>query len=76
MQNPAGRFFAVEHTVSMIIAIALITIARGSYRKDITDLKKHRRCILLYVVALLIILAMTPWPEMEETGRSLIPHFG
>src|SRR4029077_12312592 len=34
MQNSTERFFAVEHSVSMIIAIALITIARGMFRKD------------------------------------------
>ncbi len=75
MQNGTERFFAVEHTVSMIIAIALITIARGIFRKDIPDGKKHRRCILLYVVALVIIIAMVPWPGMEGIGRSLAPKF-
>ena len=76
MQNSTERFFAVEHTVSMIIAIVLITIARGIFRKSITDSKKHRRCILLYTLALLIILAMIPWPGMETIGRSLVPNFG
>ncbi|MEP6466255.1 MAG: hypothetical protein ABJB05_08115 [Parafilimonas sp.] len=75
MQNSTERFYAVEHTVSMIIAIILITIARGIYRKQLTDAKKHRRCILLYIIALLIILAMIPWPGMDSIGRSLIPHF-
>lgn len=75
MQNSTERFFAVEHTLSMIIAIVLITVARGIYRKQIPDNKKHRRCILLYTVALLIILAMIPWPGMDEIGRSLTPHF-
>jgi hypothetical protein len=75
MQNNTERFFAVEHTVSMIIAIALITIARGIFRKQLPDGKKHRRCILLYVIALIIIIAMVPWPGMEGIGRSLIPTF-
>ncbi len=75
MQNGTERFFAVEHTISMIIAIALITIARGIFRKQITDGKKHRRCILLYILALVIIIAMVPWPGMEGIGRSLIPKF-
>jgi L-asparagine transporter-like permease len=75
MKNSTERFFAVEHTVSMIIAIVLITIARGIYRKQLTDAKKHRRCILLYTLALLIILAMIPWPGMDSIGRSLTPHF-
>ncbi len=75
MQNGTERFFAVEHTVSMIIAIALITIARGIFRKQIPDGKRHRRCILLYIVALVIIIAMVPWPGMEGIGRSLMPKF-
>ncbi len=75
MQNSTERFFAVEHTVSMIIAIALITIARGIFRKQIPDGKKHRRCILLYALALIIILAMIPWPGMDEVGRSLFHSF-
>ena len=45
MENGTYRFFAIEHTVGMLIAIALITVARGVYRKQITDSKKHRRCI-------------------------------
>lgn len=76
MQNDTERFFAIEHTVSMIIAIALITFARGIYRKQLPDGKKHRRCILLYMLALIIILAMIPWPGMDSIGRSLTPHFG
>ena len=75
MQNGTARFFAVEHIVSMIIAIVLITAARGIYRKPLPDAKKHRRCILLYTLALLIILAMIPWPGMDNIGRSLIPKF-
>ena len=75
MSNGTDRFFAVEHTVGMLIAIALITVARGVYRKDITDTKKHTRCITLYVVALVIILAFIPWPGMEEIGRPLFRNF-
>ncbi|HEX5150810.1 MAG TPA: hypothetical protein VFW07_05150 [Parafilimonas sp.] len=76
MQNSTGRFFAVEHSVAMIIAIALITFARGVFRKNLTDSKKHRRCIVLYLLALIIILAMIPWPGMDDIGRSLVPKFG
>lgn len=76
MQNSTERFYAVEHSVSMIIAIILITVARGVFRKQLPDGKKHRRCILLYALALIIILTMTPWPGMDEIGRSLVPKFG
>ena len=75
MKDDAGRFFAIEHSISMIVAIVLITMARGVYRKTIPDGKKHRRCIILYLFALLIILAMIPWPGMYDFGRSLVPKF-
>lgn len=75
MQNGTDRFFAIEHTVGMLIAIALITIARGVYRKEITDGKKHRRCITLYLLALVLILAFIPWPGMDQIGRPLLRGF-
>lgn len=75
MKNETSRFFAVEHTVSMLIATVLITVARGIYRKQLPDGKKHRRCILLYTLALVVILAMIPWPGMDNIGRSLAPKF-
>ena len=75
MQNSNYRFFAVEHTVGMLIAIALITIARGVYRKDITDKKKHRRCITLYLLALVIVLAFIQWPGIDQIGWPLFRNF-
>ena len=75
MQNPAYRFFAVEHAVGMLIAITLITIARGVYRKQLPDGKKRRRCIVFYILALAIILASIPWPGMEEISRPLFRNF-
>ena len=75
MKNGTYRFFAVEHTVGMLIAIALITVARGVFRKQVPDRKKHRRCIIFYVLALVIILASIPWPGMEEIGRPLFRNF-
>ena len=75
MKNDEYRFFAVEHTVGMLVAIALITIARGVYRKPITDSTKHTRCIVFYLLALVIILACIPWPGMEGIGRPLLRNF-
>ena len=75
MKNSTSRFFAVEHTLSMLIATVLITVARGIYRKQLPDGKKHRRCILLYIITLVLILAMIPWPGMDNIGRNLVPKF-
>lgn len=72
MKDDAYRFFAVEHSVGMIIAIIIITVARGVFRKNINDSRKHKRCITLYLLALLIILALIPWPGMENISRPLL----
>lgn len=62
MKDSYSRFFAVEHIVGMLIAIILIHIGKAQARKAISDRAKHRRTVLFYVIALIIILAMIPWP--------------
>ncbi|HUR12322.1 MAG TPA: hypothetical protein VM012_13180 [Flavitalea sp.] len=73
MEDPAARFFAVEHLAGMLIAIILITIGRGVYRKNITDVEKHRKSFWLFFVALILILASVPWPFREAIARPLFP---
>lgn len=62
MKNPGTRFFAVEHLVGMLIAIVLIHIGKAQGKKAISDRAKHRRTMIFYLIALLIILASIPWP--------------
>lgn len=62
MQNPVSRFYAVEHNVGMIIAIALIHIGKAQGKKNLPDVKKHRRAFWFYLIALLILLLSVPWP--------------
>jgi len=62
MKSSAMRFWAVEHITGMIIAVAIITISRGVTKKDLPDAVKHKRQLLLYSIALLIIIASIPWP--------------
>ena len=72
MKNSAYRFWAVEHLVGMLIAIILITIARGVSKKNFIDRVKHKRVFWLLLVALIIILFTVPWPFREEIGRPWI----
>lgn len=59
MKNASQRFFAVEHTFTMIIAIALITVGGVSVRKGKANAK------WFYSIALILILMRIPWPFME-----------
>ena len=74
MKNASLRFFAVEHLIGMLIAIALIHIGYNYTKKDIPDSLKHKRVLLFYGLALLIILVSIPWPfRAVGAGRVWFP---
>lgn len=65
MGDPLARFFAVEHTIGMLIAIVLLHIGKAQSKKNIPDRAKHKRTFIFYLIALLIILVSIPWPIRE-----------
>ena len=69
MKNRIARYYAVEHTTGMLIAIVLITIGRGVSKKNIPDAAKFKRTFWFILVALIIILATVPWPFRAGIGR-------
>jgi hypothetical protein len=72
MKNPATRFFQVEHPVSMILAIILITLGHGMAKKNVSDVEKYKKAFRYFVLALLLILVAVPWP-FREIGRPWFP---
>jgi len=68
MKDSFYRFYWIEHPLAMIVAIILITIARGKAKK-----LNYGAAGWLYLVALLFILAAIPWPFREAVGRHLFP---
>lgn len=68
MKSSFARFWVVEHFLGMLVAIILITIARGKAKKDNFGAAKW-----LYLVALILILASIPWPFRGEIARPLFP---
>lgn len=74
MKNASLRFFAIEHFVGMLIAIALIHVGYSYAKKNIPDPLKHKRALLFYGLALLIILISIPWPfRAVGAGRTWLP---
>uniref|UniRef100_UPI003217EFDE hypothetical protein n=1 Tax=uncultured Draconibacterium sp. TaxID=1573823 RepID=UPI003217EFDE len=61
MKNPEIRFYAVEHILMMIIALALVHIGRAKSKKDNAPWKRHRAAAIYYTLGLLVILAAIPW---------------
>jgi hypothetical protein len=74
MKNPFYRFFAVEHFIGMLLAIGLIHAGFSFGKKAVPDATKHKRLLLLYGLALLIILISIPWPlRSVGVGRTWFP---
>lgn len=74
MKNSVSRFFAIEHTIGMLIAIILVHIGYGYSKKNIPDVVKHKRTLLFFGLALLIILISIPWPfRAVGSGRTWFP---
>ena len=68
MKDAASRFWAIEHITGMLIAIILITIARGKAK-----VLNYNAAAWLYLIALIIILVTIPWPFREGVGRPWFP---
>lgn len=65
MKDSGARFVVVEHPVSMLLAIILITIGRVAGKRAATDLKKHQRTAIFFAIGFAIIINAIPkywWP--------------
>jgi hypothetical protein len=67
MKDKMTRYWLVEHSLAMIIAIVLITLARTTSKRMPGDQDKHKRMFVFNIIALIIILG-TIW----LSGRGII----
>ncbi len=56
MKDAVARYWLVEHSSMMLIAVVLISVGRISIKKIADGTAKHRRLFILNFIALLIIL--------------------
>lgn len=66
MGNEEIRFFLVEHSLLMVIAVVLAHIGRAQSKKATPDTNKHKRAAIFFTLAIIAILLAIPW-----TGRPL-----
>lgn len=62
MSEKLYRFYTVEHTAGMLIAIVLITIGYSRSKRATDTVLKQRHISIFYGLGLLLILASIPWP--------------
>lgn len=60
MKNSELRFWSVEHTLMMLVAIVMITIGYSKAKRS--ELSGHKFIAIFYLIGLLVILAAIPWP--------------
>ena len=76
MKTGALRFFAVEHALMMIIAWLLVHIGHSMVKRSDIDAQKHKRSLIYFGIAIVIILSMIPWPfKQAGIARQLFPQF-
>lgn len=62
MKNPIERFFTMEHSIMMILSVALISIGYSKSKKAVAENKKFKTVFTYFFIALLVLLAGIPWP--------------
>jgi hypothetical protein len=69
MHNTYLRFFSMEHEVMMLLAWILVHVGRSSVKKAGTDAAKHKRMLIFFGLAFIVIIAAIPWPFRTDIAR-------
>ena len=66
------RFFGMEHSLMMFLAIGLITFGSSSAKRKTKDKAKFKTMTIWFLIALVITIVNIPW---EFSGFVSRPHF-
>ena len=61
MKNPELRLTMLEHPLTNIVAIALITIGWSKHKKQESQNGKFKKIAVFYTLGLLLLLSRIPW---------------
>lgn len=63
MGNSDVRLLAVEHPLTNIIAIVLITIGWSQHKKAIESPAKFKKIAIFYLIGTILLLSRIPWSQ-------------
>ena len=61
MKDAVSRLYVLEHPLTMIIAVVLITVGYARAKRLTQDKARFRSIALFYGIALVLILSRIPW---------------
>lgn len=64
MGNEASRFLLIEHPLTMLIAVVLITLGKVKAKKIEDNAKANKTVFGYFAVALILIVLRTPWEKL------------
>lgn len=67
--NALIRFFTMEHVSIMLLAAIVLTIGYSKAKKQV-DVRGHKKILMYYLIATILIFAAIPWPFLVHLGGS------
>ncbi|MDX1617809.1 MAG: cytochrome B [Balneolaceae bacterium] len=61
MGDPVSRLYVLEHPLTMIIAVVMVTVGYSRAKKPAEDKKRFRSHWLYYSIGLALMLSRIPW---------------
>ncbi|MDQ2751752.1 MAG: hypothetical protein M3R72_01880 [Bacteroidota bacterium] len=69
------RFFGMEHSAMMLVAIVMITIGSASAKRKTTSEQKFKTMAIWFTIAFLLILINIPWKFSPMASRPYLRFF-
>ncbi|WP_299367412.1 hypothetical protein [Winogradskyella sp.] len=61
MKNSELRNLIIEHPLTMVIAVTLVTIGYSKHKKKLVSKPKFKMLAIFYTLSLILVLAKIPW---------------
>ncbi|MDR9449153.1 MAG: hypothetical protein RI535_07990 [Psychroflexus sp.] len=63
MKDETLRLYVIEHPLTMIISVVLITIGYSRHKKKLSSRPKFKQLSIFYAIAFALILSRIPWQQ-------------
>lgn len=69
MGNSVSRLYMLEHPLTMLIAVILVTIGYSKAKRLQDDKRKFKTVAIFYLIGLLLMLSRIPWKAWLGTAQ-------